>query len=152
MSWDPKTFIGNKTVRDILQHDVDIVSERLKLSKFHSEYDMKFLPEDLKNAEHLTFKDYAAHPGRCENVPFSILEDDLPKIKPRHFSISNDPFKGPSEHTSKHFRVCFTVHKFKTVSETREGFCTSFLRDMKIGQRVKVTLSRSNRVISLEDQ
>jgi sulfite reductase alpha subunit-like flavoprotein len=83
-------------VSELLRHEVDIVSEKLKLSKFHSEYDMKFLPEDLKSAEYLTFKDYASHPGRCEDVPFSILEDDLPKIKPRHFSISNDPF-GPSE-------------------------------------------------------
>jgi sulfite reductase alpha subunit-like flavoprotein len=83
-------------VSELLRHEVDIFSEKLKLSKFHSEYDMKFLPEDLKYAEYLTLKDYASHPGRCEDVPFSILEDDLPKIKPRHFSISNDPF-GPSE-------------------------------------------------------
>jgi len=150
MHWDPAAFIGNKTVRELIKHDVDIVSEKLKLSKFHSEYDMKYLPGDLKQVEHLTFKDYAAHPGRCEDVPYSILEDDLPKTKPRHFSISNDPF-GPSQQTSKHFRVCFTVHRFKAHSGTREGFCTSFLRDMKVGEKAKVTFSRSNRVIDLED-
>ena len=40
MSWDPKILIGNKTVREMLINDIDIKSEKLKLSKFHSEYDL----------------------------------------------------------------------------------------------------------------
>ena len=40
MQWDPKALIGNKTVREMLINDIDIKSEKLKLSKFHSEYDL----------------------------------------------------------------------------------------------------------------
>lgn len=76
--WDGKILIGNKTVREMLIHDVDIKSEKIKLTKFHSEYDMQFLHEDLKKHTYLTFKDYAAHPGRIQEIPYSILEDDLP--------------------------------------------------------------------------
>lgn len=62
MGWDEKALIGNKTVREMLTNDIDIVSERVKLSKFHSEYDLKFLPEELKTNSHLTLYDYAFHP------------------------------------------------------------------------------------------
>ena len=92
MSWDPKILIGNKTVREMLINDIDIKSEKLKLSKFHSEYDLQFLPDELKNYPYLTFKDYALHSDRIKDIPYSIIEDDLPRIKPRFFSILNDPF------------------------------------------------------------
>lgn len=76
----------------MLTSDVDIHSEKVKLSKFHSEYDIKFLPPDIVNHSHLTFLDYASHEGRFKEIEHSIIEDDLPKLKPRHFSIVNDPF------------------------------------------------------------
>lgn len=76
----------------MLTLDIDIKSEKLKLSKFHSEYDLKFLPESLKINPYLTFLDYAQDPDRFKEIPFSIIEDDLPKIKPRFFSIVNDPY------------------------------------------------------------
>jgi hypothetical protein len=85
-------LIGNLTVEDYLRTEIDVKTEKIKLSKFLSEYDMTFLPEDLKNKPHLTLMDFASHPGRLKGIPFSILEDDLPKIKPRHYSIVNDPY------------------------------------------------------------
>ena len=63
MKWDGSAYIGNKTVKQMLIHDIDLRTEKLKLSKFHSEYDT-FLPEDLKSYPHLTFMDYALHSGR----------------------------------------------------------------------------------------
>ncbi len=114
MGWEEKALIGNKTVREMLTSDIDILSEKLKLSKFHSEYDLQFLPDDLKNSPHLTFYDYANHPKKYEGIPYSIIEDDLPKIKPRHFSISNDPFIGSKLSTANEFRIVFTVHRFKS--------------------------------------
>jgi sulfite reductase alpha subunit-like flavoprotein len=94
--------------------------------------------------------DFASHEKRLEGIPYSIIEDDLPKIKPRHFSILNDPF-GNNEKANK-FKICFTVHKF---GETKkEGFCTSFLkrilteRDLK----VKVQFSHSNKVICFDQE
>ena len=98
MHWDEKSLIGNKTVREMLINDIDIKSEKLKLSKFHSEYDMQFLPDGLKNHPYLTFMDYAAHPEKLKEIPYSIVEDDLPKIKPRYFSILNDPFYLEGKH------------------------------------------------------
>ena len=56
------------------------------------------------------------HPGRMKDIPYSIVEDDLPKIKPRYFSIVNDPYHGEElkkhHEKSKRFKLCFTVHKF----------------------------------------
>jgi hypothetical protein len=113
MKWESKALIGNKTVLEMLTNDIDIVSEKIKLAKFHSEYDLKFLPEDLKSAHHLTLRDFAAHPGKLEDIPYSILEDDLPKIKPRHFSITNDLVTSKR----KRFRFCFTFHRFNIGEE-----------------------------------
>ncbi len=100
----------------MLIHDIDIKSEKIKLSKFHSEYDMKFLPESLKNKPYLTFKDYASHPDRFKEIPYSIIEDDLPRIKPRYFSIVNDPYQiddlKQHHEKSRRFKICFTVHRF----------------------------------------
>lgn len=54
--------MGNNTVEHLLKYDIDIISERIKLSKFLSEYDMEFLPEDLKSRPYLTLMDLAKHP------------------------------------------------------------------------------------------
>lgn len=115
----------------------------MKLSKFHSEYDLQYLAEEIKSAPYLTFHDYASHPKKYDGIPYSIIEDDLPKIRPRHYSISNDPF-GPGEISSANeFRLAFTVHKFNNgKSQRQEGFCTSFLRNLlnqnKLEQKFKV--------------
>lgn len=136
MNWEAKAFIGNKTVKEMLTHDIDLKSEKLKLSKFHSEYDLTFLPEDLKQNPHLTFYDYASHPGRIQEIPHSIIEDDLPKIKARHFSIVNDPFSSTlsSDHDKgRLFKLCFTVLKYKSSQGLEsEGLCTSFLRSLLV--------------------
>ena len=99
----------------MLINDIDIKSEKLKLSKFHSEYDLQFLPDALKNHPYLTLKDYALHPDRMKDIPYSIIEDDLPRIKPRFFSILNDPFydeQNNHKEKSTKFKICFSVHNF----------------------------------------
>ena len=48
MKWDERALLGNKTIKEMLTFDIDIRSEKLKLSKFHSEYDLTFLPDSLK--------------------------------------------------------------------------------------------------------
>lgn len=144
----------------MLIYDIDIKSEKLKLSKFHSEYDMKFLPEELKNNPYLTFKDYAMHPERLQEIPYSIIEDDIPRIKPRYFSIVNDPyhFEDLKKHHEKSrlFKICFTLLRFPKSSPTQEGFCTSFLKnilDMKdFERRIKIHFSTVNRVIHFNSE
>lgn len=44
MKWGPDELLGNKTVKEMLINDIDIISEKIKLTKFHSEYDLTFLP------------------------------------------------------------------------------------------------------------
>ena len=44
MKWGQDELIGNKTVKEMLINDIDIISEKIKLNKFHSEYDLTFLP------------------------------------------------------------------------------------------------------------
>lgn len=155
--WDPKTLIGNKTVKEMLTHDIDIKSEKIKLKKFHSEYDMQFLPEDLKSHPYLTFRDYAMHPGRIKEIPHSIIEDDLPKIRPRYFSIVNDPYHSVDlkkhHDKSRNFKICFTALKFlkEGTEEMQEGFCTSFLRSIMdkkdTEKKIKIHFSTVNKVI-----
>lgn len=101
----------------MLINDIDIKSEKLKLSKFHSEYDLQYLPDDIKNNSYLTFKDYAAHPEKIKDIPCSIIEDDLPRIKPRYFSILNDPFYNEGKHhdKSKTFKICFSVLRYQKI-------------------------------------
>ena len=87
--------------------------------------------------------DYASHPERLLGVPSSIIEDDLPKIKPRHYSIVNDPFTSKSHHTSKNFKICFTVHSFHAKDGSlKQGFCTKFLSSLvlnsEFSRRIKV--------------
>ncbi len=103
------------------------------------------MPEDLKTRPYLTFLDYTEHPGRIGEIPYSIIEDDLPKIRPRHFSIVNDP----SQTNGRIFKICFTVLKFQLqIGNTeimKEGLCTSFLRDIfvneKFDTRIKMQFS-----------
>lgn len=114
MKWDKNALIGNYTVEQLLTSEIDIQSEKIKLTKFLSEYDMSFMPEELVKHPHLTLKDLASHPKKIEGIPFSIVEDDLPKIKPRHYSITNDPYYNLDTNTigekSHIFTFCFTVH------------------------------------------
>jgi hypothetical protein len=132
----------------MLTSDIDIVSEKLKLSKT----DLQFIPQEIKDHPHLTLQEFAAaHTKRLEGgggIPYSIIEDDLPRIRQRHFSIVNDPYIISENKLSKTFKICFTVHKFSD----REGFCTSYLRDSPIGSKIKVLFSHSNKVIGLNSQ
>ncbi|TNV72834.1 hypothetical protein FGO68_gene17447 [Halteria grandinella] len=93
---------------------------------------------------------FVSHKDRLEGIPYSIIEDDLPKIKPRYFSIVNDPYPG-TDSKSQTFLICFTVHKFGV--DKAEGFCTQFLKDQMHSQdkaKIKVHFSHSNRIIHFD--
>ncbi|TNV80606.1 hypothetical protein FGO68_gene3840 [Halteria grandinella] len=150
MGWDESALIGNKTVREMVTQDIDIRSEKLKLSKFLSEYDMQFVPEELKKDPYLTLMRFVSHKDRLEGIPYSIIEDDLPRIKPRYFSIVNDPYL-VTDSKSRTFQICFTVHKFG--EHKMEGFCTSFLKDQMLSldkAKIRVHFSHSNRIIHFD--
>lgn len=108
------------------------------------------MPEDLKSDPYLTLKKFAVHPNKLKGVPYSIIEDDIPRIKARYFSIINDPFESDPSNARK-FTICFTVHKFNCGQA--EGLCTGFLRDQLVSavkQKFKVHFSHTNRIIHLD--
>ncbi len=127
-------MIGNKTVSEILTNEVDIRSEKLKLSKFMSEYDLKDLPVELLNHNHLTLKELASFVDILPEIPYSILEDDVPKIKARHYSITNDPYfdkeKGIEVDKAHNFKICLTVHTFKLKEQDEMGLSSQFLKNL----------------------
>ena len=90
--WHSSTLIGNNTVEQLLTNEIDIRSEKLKLSKFMSEYNLQYIQEDVLNHPYLTLLQLAKYSEKLPEIPYSILEDNIPKIKPRHYSITNDPF------------------------------------------------------------
>lgn len=112
--WEAKALLGNKTVEQILTTDIDIRSEKIKLTKFLSEYDMNYVPYHLKSHPYLTLLEMARHSKELFEIPYTIIEDDLPKIKPRHYSITNDPFFDSESlkfiEETQSFEVCFTLH------------------------------------------
>ena len=144
----------------MLINDIDIKSEKLKLSKFHSEYDLQFLPDEIKNHPYLTLKDYASHPDRLKDIPSSIIEDDLPRIKSRYFSILNDPFYSENKHQdkSKTFKICFTVLRYQKLKQEilEQGLCSTFLKnilDLKLfDHSFRVHFSAIYRVINLSKE
>ncbi|CDW81838.1 UNKNOWN [Stylonychia lemnae] len=153
--WDRNALIGNDTVYDLLQKSVDIVSEKLKLSKVLTDYDLQFLPEEAKESKHITLKDFSEYTVKFDQIPFSILEDDVPKIKERYYSIINDPFYDEKEkqvvETSHTFKICFGLHKFSVRGQNRFGLATSFMKDILVNQefsrKIKMHFSHSNRII-----
>ena len=62
----------------------------------------------------MTFLGFALHVNK--DISYSILEDDLPKIKPRYYSIVNDPFFDNDTRKiidkGKLLKICFTLHRF----------------------------------------
>ena len=79
-----------------------------------SEYDLEFMPKDLTSNSHLTLLDLAEHPNKIEGIPHDILEDDLPKIRPRYYSITNDPYyiNDSLSDRADTLRICFTKHSY----------------------------------------
>ena len=88
--WDKDELIGNKTVEQVLREVIDIQTKNVKVNKL---IDMTKIEDELKQqlndctlidlAERLNYK-----------VPIYMLEEPsiIPHIKPRFYSISEDPF------------------------------------------------------------
>ena len=100
-----------------------------------SEYDLKDLPTELISHQYLTLKVLAAFVDKLPPIPYSILEDDVPKIKARHYSITNDPYydtKNSLETEKAHrFKICLTLHKFQlNDSKDKIGLASQFLKSL----------------------
>lgn len=78
----------------------------------------------------------------------NCLEDGLPRMKQRYYSIANDPFNGSSD--CKRTKICFTVHKFvNSQNEVQLGLCTSYLDRLNLGDVISCSVSKSTRVLTL---
>lgn len=51
----------------------------------------------------------------------------IPKIKPRFYSITNDPYMGRSQQKSKQLEIVLSETKYQKGDSYRYGLCTSFI-------------------------
>jgi sulfite reductase alpha subunit-like flavoprotein len=81
----------------------------------------------------------------------TVLEEALPKIRQRYYSIVNDPFfTNKLEQETNRIELCFTKHKFKDQDGLEQpGLCTSYLSNLAIGSEVKMQISKNTRVLRL---
>jgi len=99
--WRADELIGNKTLKELLVSDVDIRSEKVNLKKL----DVKIAMDD----DHISLLEIAEkvlERGLEITLPQYIVEESsiIPRIKPRFYSIINDPFV---ENMSKTNRLSF---------------------------------------------
>lgn len=78
--WKENELLGNKTVREMLTQDVDVRSQKIN---------MPLAPELVeKYGGFVTLLDLAEENIKIEQYKI----EDLPRIKPRFYSIVNDPY------------------------------------------------------------
>lgn len=88
----------------------------------------------------------------------SALEDGLPKIQNRYYSMLDDPYfsaeEGKMSDQCSTFKICFTQHKFKnTFEKPQEGLCTGYLSQRcQVGDEVRCHISKNTRVLKLPQQ
>jgi sulfite reductase alpha subunit-like flavoprotein len=64
-----------------LRHSIDIRSEKIKFSKFNKD-----------DTRVMSLLEYIEFDKSGFKIPVSSIEDELPRIKPREYSIINDPY------------------------------------------------------------
>jgi len=74
----------------------------------------------------------SAHP------PVEILLDIIPPIKPRHYSIASSQKMHPN---SVHLLVVLV--SWQTSKKARHGHCTRFLSDLRVGDKITVSVKPS---------
>jgi len=170
--WNESELIGNKTVKQMLCEDVDIRSQKVNLDKLwpqgsSEEGPLKefiaLLRRTYAGADILCVLDFArelvklGEAGKAEafEVPQYMVEEThvMPRIKPRFYSIVNDPFMGGSVKKTKTLEIVLSETTFKKNDEVRLGLCTNFLTnaenvsDSKV--EIKCQFSSSYRVLRL---
>ena len=115
-NWNATELVGNKTVKQLLQEDVDIRSAKVNIDKLWEdvakgkvakdgpfrEYfnNLKSLPKDAIVSLHDIAKFFIENPEIANlqdaKVPQYMVEEShiIPRIKPRFYSVANDPFMG----------------------------------------------------------
>lgn len=74
-------------------------------------------------------------------MPMYIIEESkvVPYIKPRFYSIVNDPFPNGAD-TTKRLEFAFSLTKFEKYNQERLGLCTQFLTDERNLNNEKVEI------------
>jgi len=80
----------------------------------------------------------------------SALEDGLPKMRQRYYSIVNDPYfeNGKKQDDCRKIKLCFTLHHFSnSKGERQNGLSTSYLNNLTIGDKITCSISQNTRVL-----
>jgi sulfite reductase alpha subunit-like flavoprotein len=133
--WKENDLIGNKTVREMLTNDIDIRSQKVAFE----------LPASLQGG-FVTLLDLVAVPDfKLEQY---VLED-LPKMKPRLYSIVNDPFPVAGVEKTKNLEFLLSRTKFMKGDQESNGLCSEFLTSVATKQEIKCQFSSAYRVLNL---
>jgi sulfite reductase alpha subunit-like flavoprotein len=131
--WKELDLIGNKTVREMLISDVDIRSQKVTFE----------LPPGLKGG-FVTLLDLV-------DVPDFKLEqyllEDLPRMKPRFYSIVNDPFPVAGIEKTKKLEFLLSRTKFQKNDQECDGLCSQFLTSLATKEEIKCQFSSAYRVL-----
>lgn len=135
--WSPDELLGNKTVKELLTEQIDITTQKVNLDKL---FDVARNPgaRDFVKAIKQKYDDHVTLLELSEEfleakpdfeVPLFSLEEQsmIPKIKPRFYSIVNDPFE--SSERANSLKFIFSETKFMKLGRTKRGLCTRFLSD-----------------------
>lgn len=134
--WNESELLGNKTVKQLLCEDIDIRSQKVNLNKLwpnapeNPPSPLKEYMDKKKESQREEIvclldiaKDYLANDdlAKCQEaqLPQYLVEEAhiIPKIKPRFYSIVNDPFEGMTVKKTKQLEIMFSETKFKKGDE-----------------------------------
>lgn len=149
--WNASELLGNKTVQELLCQDVDLRSLKVNIDKLwpdvasgkdakdgpFREYfnSLKAKGKDSITCLYDIAKYYLDNPEvaslpEAKIAQYMVEETHIiPRIKPRFYSVSNDPFMGHVQQKTKEVEIVISETRFRKEGEDDErlGLCTDFI-------------------------
>lgn len=155
--WDPEEYLGNDTIRQLLLNNVDIRTQKVDPKKL---YDQDTYQPNLDQINaifaiakpYTTLIDLANHyksqPGLSASLPIaSFILEELPSIKPRFYSLANDP--AVNNYATIDF--IFSLNHFTKNDHSEVGHCSAWLSaKSNIGSKVKCVFSTLFNVLNVK--
>ncbi|KAG0675748.1 NAPDH-dependent diflavin reductase [Pichia californica] len=154
-------WVKNLTLRSLLQYHLDIMTVpprsffQLAWHFASDDREMEKLKELGKIEESEQLYDYVNRPHRSIlevvqeffslKIPVEQLLEVIPVIKPRLFSICNLPNPETVE-------IAVAIVEYKTIiRRIRKGLCTSWLKSLKVNDKIVITVNSNNLKIPKSD-
>jgi sulfite reductase alpha subunit-like flavoprotein len=156
--WTPTQLIGNDTIADLILKTIDLRSQKISIEKVIGKEECEKKKERIEEIQkecrgYVTLMDLATLSPL--HLPMHLLEEStiIPRIKPRFFSVINDPFTGIGNidltSKGKDVELLFNLEMFQVADQTKLGLCTDFLSTVGAETEFKCQMGPSYRVLSL---